>query len=316
MRLICYSTSGEPPKLVPAPLERAWMDRTGDGFAYRCLPLNIANAHGWMILNPTPFAAAWNGGMGLAAVALRATGAGSSMIASSHFGSGVLTFHVNGLFRTEPGYDLLVTGPFNQPKDAVQPLSGIVETDWAPFTFTMNWKFTRAFTKISFERDEPFCMIFPIKRGLVEETEPEIRSITTNEEIHIAYTAWAESRRSFNEELKLEGTRARAEKWQKDYFKGEPRFGESPSDHRTKLRAKPFAMIDELNPKNPESSIAEAEPNMPVKEDREPTSATRTSQQTLEHDSRDSATWGRVRRNERCPCGSGKKFKHCHGKDA
>ncbi|MDP9137075.1 MAG: preprotein translocase subunit SecA, partial [Pseudomonadota bacterium] len=27
----------------------------------------------------------------------------------------------------------------------------------------------------------------------------------------------------------------------------------------------------------------------------------------------DSASWGKVGRNERCPCGSGKKFKHCHG---
>ena len=27
----------------------------------------------------------------------------------------------------------------------------------------------------------------------------------------------------------------------------------------------------------------------------------------------DPATWGKVGRNESCPCGSGKKFKHCHG---
>jgi preprotein translocase subunit SecA len=25
------------------------------------------------------------------------------------------------------------------------------------------------------------------------------------------------------------------------------------------------------------------------------------------------STWGKVSRNEPCPCGSGKKFKHCHG---
>ena len=25
------------------------------------------------------------------------------------------------------------------------------------------------------------------------------------------------------------------------------------------------------------------------------------------------ATWGKVGRNEPCPCGSGKKYKHCHG---
>ena len=31
-------------------------------------------------------------------------------------------------------------------------------------------------------------------------------------------------------------------------------------------------------------------------------------------DPKDSATWGRVSRNALCPCGSGKKYKHCHGK--
>ncbi|MDD9908857.1 MAG: preprotein translocase subunit SecA [Ahrensia sp.] len=31
-------------------------------------------------------------------------------------------------------------------------------------------------------------------------------------------------------------------------------------------------------------------------------------------DPNDPSTWGRVGRNEPCPCGSGKKYKHCHGK--
>jgi preprotein translocase subunit SecA len=30
-------------------------------------------------------------------------------------------------------------------------------------------------------------------------------------------------------------------------------------------------------------------------------------------DAENAATWGKVGRNEDCPCGSGKKFKHCHG---
>ena len=29
---------------------------------------------------------------------------------------------------------------------------------------------------------------------------------------------------------------------------------------------------------------------------------------------KDPQSWGKVGRNEACPCGSGKKFKHCHGK--
>ncbi|MDX3927630.1 MAG: preprotein translocase subunit SecA [Shinella sp.] len=32
-----------------------------------------------------------------------------------------------------------------------------------------------------------------------------------------------------------------------------------------------------------------------------------------DRDPRDPSTWGKVARNEPCPCGSGKKYKHCHG---
>jgi preprotein translocase subunit SecA len=35
-----------------------------------------------------------------------------------------------------------------------------------------------------------------------------------------------------------------------------------------------------------------------------------------ERNPKDPASWGKVGRNELCPCGSGKKFKHCHGKFA
>ena len=32
-----------------------------------------------------------------------------------------------------------------------------------------------------------------------------------------------------------------------------------------------------------------------------------------EVDPNDPSTWGKVSRNALCPCGSGKKYKHCHG---
>jgi len=32
-----------------------------------------------------------------------------------------------------------------------------------------------------------------------------------------------------------------------------------------------------------------------------------------DRDPEDESTWGKVGRNEACPCGSGKKYKHCHG---
>jgi preprotein translocase subunit SecA len=34
----------------------------------------------------------------------------------------------------------------------------------------------------------------------------------------------------------------------------------------------------------------------------------------LERDPHNPMSWGKVGRNEACPCGSGKKYKHCHGR--
>jgi len=36
----------------------------------------------------------------------------------------------------------------------------------------------------------------------------------------------------------------------------------------------------------------------------------------VNRDADDPSSWGKVGRNEACPCGSGKKYKHCHGKFA
>lgn len=37
-------------------------------------------------------------------------------------------------------------------------------------------------------------------------------------------------------------------------------------------------------------------------------------QRAIDRDPNNPATWGKVGRNETCPCGSGKKYKHCHGR--
>src|SRR5213596_529820 len=173
MRLIAYRVF-EPTAIDPAPLlrpaspRRRWMEETTDRFAYRCLPLSIANQHGWELLCPWSFEALWTGGHSEKSVqVVRLSGEGP--LPDSHFGEGILTFLPCYLFRTEEPYDLYVTGPVNIRKDGIVPLSAIVETDWLPFTFTMNWAFTRVGVPVRFEEGEPFCHIFPIASGLVEE---------------------------------------------------------------------------------------------------------------------------------------------------
>ncbi len=236
---------GDAPLIIrPAPLEREWMNATHERFAYRCLPLNIANAHGWELLSPAGFTAGWTGKPGTDAVVI-GPDAGTTAPAVSHFGHGILTFHIPALFRTEPGYDLMIQGPINRPKDGLYALSGVVETDWMPFSFTMNWVFTRPGALLRFEKDEPICHIFPVKRGEVESLHPEVRNLSDDPLLKAEYEAWSASRNTFNSDLKTPGSAAQAEKWQKIYVRGTTESGqvEAAEDHRTKLRVKPFRRV-------------------------------------------------------------------------
>ena len=49
-------------QLTTAPVDRDWMDASPNRFAYRCLPLAIANQAGWFIHCPANFSAVWDGG--------------------------------------------------------------------------------------------------------------------------------------------------------------------------------------------------------------------------------------------------------------
>jgi hypothetical protein len=242
MKLIAYIIDGHRMDIRPAPLEREWMDNTGERFAYRCLPLNIANAHGWEILCPASFSAVWNGNQDLAAINIRFEDPNQQPFAISHFGHGTLTFHIPCLFRTDPGWDLMAQGPINRPKDGIAALSGIIETDWAPYTFTMNWIFTQPEVDVNFEKGEPFCHIFPVQRGLLAAVEPEIKQLSSEPELERQYQAWNESRKTFNAALQQPGSSAQAERWQKMYYRGLSPDGTPAgiAEHITRLRLRPF----------------------------------------------------------------------------
>jgi hypothetical protein len=162
-------------------------------------------------------------------------------IAQSHFGSGVVTWHIPYLFRTPPGYNLLVRGPANWPLDGASPLEGIVEADWAVATFTMNWKLTRPSQPVVFPAGFPVAMVVPQRRHDLESFRPVTRPIERDPELEREYRRWAEDRRRFNEELRDPGSAAVQRRWQKDYFQGTPPAGPKIPEHQVKLNLRPFA---------------------------------------------------------------------------
>ena len=241
MKLHCFALNAEPPKIVPARASRKWMDDFPDRHAYRCLPLSIANAHGWDILCPVAVAIDWNGGMRTEDMTVRPLqtmpdGKPVSAFCRSHFSSGIVTFHTDYIFRTDEEWDLLASGPFNSPKEGIYPLTGIIESNWLPYPFTMNWQVTKPGT-IVFEKEEPFCFIFPVKKRAVLDCEPEIRDIAEDPELARQHQAFAVARDGFMRRFHANDQDVLKDPWLKHYFKGRHPDGVVVDNHVNKLRA-------------------------------------------------------------------------------
>jgi hypothetical protein len=241
MKLTCYALDSAPNVILPGTPDRAWMDAFPVRHPYRCLPLVMANSTGWEILSPCAFTASWTGGPSTADIRIDADDDFPTLdrVATSHFARGVLTFHTSYLFRTEPGWDLWVGGPPNQVKDGIQPLTGIVESDWLPFPFTMNWHFTRP-GMISFRKDEPFCFIMPVPHASVDQFEPVVKSIDDEPALKAEYLAWHESRSTFLQGLDEKNPDVMRQGWQRHYFKGQSVLSDQPAAaHINRRRLKP-----------------------------------------------------------------------------
>jgi hypothetical protein len=234
-------------RLAAAASGRDWMNTSNSGFANRCLPMRIANQAGWVVLNDQPLRTQWLGGSDPGSVIVEYAG-DPPHAAVGHFGEGILTFRIPFLFRTPPGISLLFRGPANLPKDAIAPLEGLVETDWAIAAASVNWKFTRANTWVEFQKDEPVCMIVPQKLAQLESYQPRVVKIADDSELSRNYQHWRRSVAEFTERLRERDPLAIQQGWQKFYFRGTAPHMQSTTtacqvgDHRLKLDLQEFVV--------------------------------------------------------------------------
>ena len=240
MRLTCYRLTPYAPNIVPAAPTREWMDRFQHRYAYRCLPLDIANSYGWDILCPFHLKVTWTGGMEQKDIIIEALDGYPYVdhFAASNFTRGIVTFHTGYLFRTEPGWDILATGPLNNPKHGVVPLSGVIETDWLPYPFTMNWHMTEP-GSIEFKEGEPFCTIIPVPHEKIEEFEPVIVPIESDPELMQQYETWKNQRHAFIAHRDKQPLEKMKNMWERHYFQGKvPEKEGQVEHHKTKLKLK------------------------------------------------------------------------------
>lgn len=250
MKLTCYPVNAQPVEIRPGQPERDWMDEFSQRHAYRCLPLTIANCTGWELLTPVAFRATWNGGPALSDVTLASENDAHKNFAASMFARGVLTFVPGWLFRTEPGWATWVGGPPNWAKHGAQPLTGIVETGWLPYPFTMNWRFTAPGT-IEFAAGEPFGMIMPVPHAAIDQCEPEIKALSDEPALEAEVRDWFTSRSEFIARVRAGDKDAQQQVWQRTYFAGKTLRGEAAAEEHIHRRR--------LKPPRPVGSLAEGQ---------------------------------------------------------
>lgn len=183
--------------IVPAKSQRDWMDEPEiKKNIYHCVPLVSANSLGWWILNSQDLEIEWNGGWEIDSITIKDyTEEDTYNLVHSHFGSGILTFNIPILFQTPPGWGLWVGGASNIFIDGIYPLEGIVETNWSPFTFTMNYKITRKNHIIEIPKYHPICRIVPIPLNLNEKTDLHFKFLKDNPELCQRQVDWNKARK-------------------------------------------------------------------------------------------------------------------------
>jgi len=231
--------------------QRNWMDDTISKYAYRCLPLTIANCTGWDLYAPCDFIVSWNGGNHQSDMTINYE-KDDMHFCGSGFGCGILTFHSGYIFKTSPEWNIMCTAPINEVIDWATPLTGIVETWWLNFTFTINWKLNKPGT-YKHDCKIPVARIIPIPHNPIIETSMCV--LSDNQIIDDEYNDWVDDRQQLLDDIdqsfstqqdtgkvKLDEPKTH---WEKTYYTGKDKSGQRINNHIIKKEYPDFVDLDE-----------------------------------------------------------------------
>ena len=180
--------------ILPLTMQRDWMHKSKEKFAYKCLPLGVANQYGWAVCSPANFTVTYSGGREHNDVEIFSNDEDFDHNRfAAHFGEATFTIMPDFLIKTPENYSIYIRGIPNQDYGILKPLDAIVETDWLPFTFTYNFKFMEPGT-VEFKKGDPLFCFFPIERNTVENFSLKAQNLSDNEELYEDFHEYAKAR--------------------------------------------------------------------------------------------------------------------------
>lgn len=183
------------PKIEQAKSRRDWMDKTSDKHPYKCVPVTRANSHGWTVRLPHDVVVIWDGGDRQDSIQIlegQELDNGIGLVDTS-LGHGTLSFITHFLVKTPKPYNLYVTGAPNELVKGAVPLTGVVETWWSPYTFTMNWKIRYVNRPVIFPKGLGYLHFFPINSAELENWSTVVKPIADHPHVQ-EYVEWSKDR--------------------------------------------------------------------------------------------------------------------------
>lgn len=191
-------------RIVPATADREWINLT-DKASHKCKPMREASKLGWLVLLPFDIQLYWDGGTKQESLSISSSDPMAKKLVVSHFGYGMVSIIFNFIVRTPPGVHILVSGPLNQSRGGVAPLSALIETDWLPYHFAITYRCIQPNARITIHRNEAIAQIIPVSRGIVDRMELSIGKIDDDPEMERDFSEWHIARQADAAQYAVDG---------------------------------------------------------------------------------------------------------------
>ncbi len=219
------------------PLEDEWRRPWFSDWAYHCLPLTMANRHGFVLRSLYSFRVRWNGGTGRSDVKVEMTHAKSerlhrrAQVTKAQFGMGTFTVQYLWTLRTPRNVNLL-TGPVpNYMIDGIVPMTAVVETDNLRRDFGFTLRVTRKNRWINVPMGSWLAWVMPYPRHFIDgyrfKSATQVVSSRVIEEERNASCYAGFLRRHVD--------KTNPSRLGRNYLKGTDPFGNKFRDHQVKL---------------------------------------------------------------------------------
>ena len=149
------------------PLQRDWMDETGERHAYHCFPMSLANRLGWSISFPEDIVFKWDGG--LDASPERISIISGHTFANVNRANHTISFETGLSFSAEENVSLLTMPVPNQFIRGAQCFTTIISTSVLPGSLPIAWMVTEPNIEITIPANTPVAAVLPISLTDIQE---------------------------------------------------------------------------------------------------------------------------------------------------